>query len=57
MRKLWNKPITVGNYFTVCGVIVGIYTIFLGGAWLQYRKTLKAIENDFTDNSTDEDNW
>lgn len=56
MSKIWNRAITVGDYFKVCGVIMGIYMIFLGGIYLQYRKSSKELVGQFTDNSTEENN-
>lgn len=50
MSKIWNRAITVGDYFKVCGVIVGIYMIFLGGLWLDNRKWCKQFKNEFAEN-------
>lgn len=47
MSKVMNRAITVGDYFKACGVIMGMYMIFLGALYFNNRKTQKKLENDF----------
>ena len=49
----WNKPITWGNYATMCAASVGIYLLCVGGAYAayrnEYRKSLDELDKDLED--------
>lgn len=49
----WNKPITWGNYATMCVASVGIYLLCVGGAYAayrnEYRKSLDELDKDLED--------
>ena len=49
----WNKPITWGNYATMCAVSVGAYLLCVGGAYAsyrhEYRKSMDKLDKDLED--------
>lgn len=52
----WNKPITWGNYATMCAASVGAYLLCVGGIYVKYRydwhKSMDELKQDFKDLGT-----
>ena len=49
----WDKPITWGNYATMCVAAVGAYLLCVGGAYAsyrhEYRKSMDKLDKDLED--------
>lgn len=49
----WNKPITWGNYATMCVASIGVSLLCTGGAyakiWYDYRRSTDELKQDFKD--------